>query len=356
MARVDCNRGDQHLDDGPARNFGRMSDERPPVRPHPGEHGPGPDSGSAARRGGRRRRKPARCRPTPPSRQRPPLRRTPALAAEGRHELPRAGRAEDATAPPPDATKSHQPSTPASRRLAQRPRRSAWPRSIPPTAARGREEFATCSPPRPTRFSPARKSAPRSRRSTRTAISRRCGSTRAWRMRAPRRSIARLKGADADGLEARRLQDAGFRRARARTRWPRPTSGSPRPCSPTRAICRPAASPIAASAKTISSWRSSRPIPPKCSPRSPTQRTPARRSTITARRTRPTRRSRRSWPSCAARTRRGRDRSSAFPSGPMLQGPAMDDPRVPAAARAPRASTGDGEHRPTTTTARSSKR
>ena len=50
-------------------------------------------------------------------------------------------------------------------------------------------------------FSPARRSARRSRRSTRTAISRRSGSTRASRMRAPKRSIARLKNADADGLE-----------------------------------------------------------------------------------------------------------------------------------------------------------
>ena len=61
--------------------------------------------------------------------------------------------------------------------------------------------------------------------------------------------IARMKAADADGLDPERLQDPEFRRPRpAPMRRRKPSSSSPRSCSPTRATRRPAASRISASA------------------------------------------------------------------------------------------------------------
>ena len=94
------------------------------------------------------------------------------------------------------------PTAPRPRRRARSsrlPRLIRWHRSTPPTAPLRRASAASWPPGR-TSCSPAGRSAPRSRRSTRTAISRRCGSRRAENARAGS-VIARLKDADSDGLE-----------------------------------------------------------------------------------------------------------------------------------------------------------
>jgi murein L,D-transpeptidase YcbB/YkuD len=57
--------------------------------------------------------------------------------------------------------------------------------------------------------------------------------------------IARMKNADADGLEPGDYKAPSFS-GLAPMRWPRPSSGSPAPCSPMPATCRPGASPIPA--------------------------------------------------------------------------------------------------------------
>ena len=67
-------------------------------------------------------------------------------------------------------------------------------------------------------------------------------------------AIARIKDADADGLDADDYKTPNFAGMRP-TRRRKPSCGSPRRCSPTRATCRPAASPIPASAARSSCRR-----------------------------------------------------------------------------------------------------
>ena len=149
--------------------------------------------------------------------------------------------------------------------------------------------------------------------------------------------IARLKAADADGLETSEYKIPTFAGLSGRTRWPKPSSSSRRRCSPTRATCRPGASPIPASAQQHRAAAGAARDGRGAGARSPTPPMPARRSTISARRIRPTRSSRRRSPSCAARP--------AAPARQIADGqllkldakPPMEDPRVPLAARAARA-------------------
>ena len=179
------------------------------LRSDRGEHGAGPDPGGADRRrrgaDGSRGRKRAAVpdshgrdradRATDRPGHRPhPLRRPPRMKSPHR---PPARRRAGATSAAPHLRRSRPNRLTAPRRRRARPAGGA--RSRRP--ADRRKACATCSPASPTGFHQQERAHRGRQRSTRTAISRRCGSTRASRAPRAKAVIARIKAADADGLE-----------------------------------------------------------------------------------------------------------------------------------------------------------